>query len=153
MELWIPFPAGGKQVDNCAMPASATHVYRRAIRFADTDAAGVAHFSSLLAIVEEAIHDFFQSRGVPILDNKSGWPFVSIQADYTAGCRFQDEISVTVEMNRIGSSSLAFSFHAVKSDATACFAGKATLCHIDPAIHAPAPIPKKTRNALGATPE
>lgn len=134
------------------MPASANHVYRRSIRFADTDAAGVAHFSRLLVIIEEAVHDFFQSRGVAILNAATAWPVVSIQADYSAGCRFQDEITVFLSMDKIGTSSLAFSFTAAKADGTACFGGKATLCHIDPALHAPAPIPAKTRDALGSTP-
>lgn len=135
------------------MPASATHVYRRSIRFADTDAAGVAHFSRLLVIIEEAVHDFFQSKGLHILDAATAWPFVSIHADYSAGCRFQDEITVSLSVDKIGTSSLGFSFAATKTDGTACFGGKATLCHIDPELSAPAPIPEKTRNALGASPE
>ena len=135
------------------MPTSATHVYRRSIRFADTDAAGVAHFSRLLVIIEEAVHDFFQSRSVPILDAATAWPVVSIHADYSAACRFQDEITVSLSMDKIGTSSLGFSFAAAKADGTACFGGKVTLCHIDPALSAPAPIPEKTRNALGASPE
>ena len=135
------------------MPASATHIYRRHIRFADTDAAGVAHFSRLLVIIEEAVHDFFQSRGLPILDAATAWPVVSIHADYSAGCRFQDEITVSLRVDKIGTSSLGFSFTAAKADGIACFGGKVTLCHIDPALSAPAPIPAKTRDALGATPE
>jgi len=134
------------------MPAPAIHVYRRSIRFAETDAAGVAHFSRLLVIIEEAVHDFFQSRGLPILDAATAWPVVSIHADYSAGCRFQDEITVALSVDMIGTSSLGFSFTAAKANGTACFGGKATLCHIDPALHAPAPIPAKTRNALGTGP-
>jgi YbgC/YbaW family acyl-CoA thioester hydrolase len=134
------------------MPASAIHVYRRSIRFADTDAAGVAHFSRLLVIVEEAVHDFFQSKGLPILDAATAWPVVSIHADYSAACRFQDEITVSLSMDKIGTSSLGFSFTAAKADGTACFGGKATLCHIDPSLNAPAPIPSKTRNALSTGP-
>jgi acyl-CoA thioester hydrolase len=134
------------------MPASATHIYRRHIRFADTDAAGVAHFSRLLVIIEEAVHDFFQSKGLPILDASTAWPFVSIHADYSAACRFQDEITVSLSMDKIGTSSLGFSFAAAKADGIACFGGKVTLCHIDPTLSAPAPIPEKTRNALGTGP-
>lgn len=134
------------------MPTPAIHVYRRSIRFADTDAAGVAHFSRLLVIIEEAVHDFFQIRGVPILDAATAWPVVSIHADYSAGCRFQDEITVALSVDMIGTSSLGFSFAVAKANGTACFGGKATLCHINPALHAPAPIPAKTRNALAAGP-
>jgi YbgC/YbaW family acyl-CoA thioester hydrolase len=134
------------------MQAPATHIYRRSIRFADTDAAGVAHFSRLLVIIEEAVHDFFQSRSIPILDSATAWPVVSIHADYSAGCRFQDEITVSLSVDKIGTSSLGFSFAVAKADGTACFGGSASLCHIDPSLHAPAPIPPKTRNALGAGP-
>jgi acyl-CoA thioester hydrolase len=131
------------------MSASAPHVYRRQIRFADTDAAGVAHFSRLLILVEEAIHDFFHARGIPIFDNSTAWPVVSIHADYSAACRFEDEISVALSLDKTGNSSLAFSFTASKADGTVCFVGQATLCHIDPAKNAPAPMPAKTRDALG----
>lgn len=131
------------------MSASAPHVYRRPIRFADTDAAGVAHFSRLLIIVEEAIHDFFHVREIPICDKATAWPLVSIHADYSAACRFQDEISVDLSLDKAGNSSLAFSFSASKSDGTVCFVGRATLCRIDPARNTPAPMPIKTRDALG----
>jgi acyl-CoA thioester hydrolase len=135
------------------MSISTTHVYRRSIRFSETDAAGVAHFSRLLVIIEEAVHDFFQSRSVPIMDSKTAWPVVSIHADYSKGFLFQDEIIIFLSMDRINTSSLVLSFTAAKADGTACFRGKTTLCHIDPALHAPAPIPAKTRDALSATPE
>lgn len=131
------------------MPACATHVYRRAIRFSDTDAAGVAHFSRLLVMVEEAVHDFFKSRQVAVLDTASGWPFVSIHADYTGGCRFHEEITVTLGVEKIGNSSLEISFEATKADGSVCFRGVSTLCHIDPTRNVATPIPLKTRNALG----
>ena len=38
------------------------------MRFADTDAAGIAHFSRMLTWVEAAEHAWFQQSGVPILD-------------------------------------------------------------------------------------
>jgi len=135
------------------MPAYATHIYRRSIRFADTDAAGVAHFSRLLAIMEEAVHDFFQVKRMPILDAENAWPVVSIHADYSSACRFQDEIAVALSIEKIGNSSLGFSFAATKADGTSCFRGKATLCHIDPALQLPSPIPAQTRHALGGDAE
>lgn len=130
------------------MPTDATHVYRRAIRFADTDAAGVAHFSRLLPIVEEAVHDFFHKRGIAILDAANAWPVVSIRADYSSACRFGDEISLALCIDRIGKSSLAFSFEARDPSGSTCFAGAITLCHVNPSQHAPTPIPEKTRDAL-----
>ena len=130
------------------MSAPTTHSYRRLIRFADTDAAGVAHFSRLLGIVEEALHDFFQHCGVSILDEGSAWPFVSIHADYKAGCRFGDEITVALSLSQMGTSSLTVSFEATRKDGLLCFCGTATLCHVNPSKNTPTPIPTKTRDAL-----
>jgi YbgC/YbaW family acyl-CoA thioester hydrolase len=131
------------------MSAPTTHSYRRLIRFADTDAAGVAHFSRLLVIVEEALHDFFQHRGVSILDEASAWPFVSIHADYKAGCRFGDEIIVAFSLSQMRTSSLTVSFEATRKGGPLCFCGTATLCHVNPSKNTPTPIPTKTRDALG----
>jgi len=132
------------------MSAPTNHSYRRLIRFADTDAAGVAHFSRLLVIVEEALHDFFQHCGVSIFDEASAWPFVSIHADYKVGCRFGDEITVTLSLPRIGTSSLTVSFEATRKGGQLCFCGTATLCHVNPSQNTPAPIPTETRDALHA---
>ena len=122
------------------MTSPATHTYRRRVEFADTDAAGVAHFSKLLTMLEEAAHDFFRKNSQPILSKESAWPVVGLRVDYKAPCRFGDEIDIRLFEFAPGESSLACSFEAsVKS--TPVFSGRATLCHISPASGRPAPIP------------
>ncbi|MEI8293430.1 MAG: acyl-CoA thioesterase [bacterium] len=130
------------------MSSSASHIVTRPVRFSDTDAAGVAHFSRLLVFVEEAVHDFFQRQKIPVFDAATAWPIVSLQTDFKAACRFEDKLDVALSVDRVGTSSLTMVFAVQKSDGTPCFDGRVTLCHIDPSQSAASPIPEKTRNAL-----
>jgi YbgC/YbaW family acyl-CoA thioester hydrolase len=132
------------------MTSPTTHSYRRRVQFADTDAAGVAHFSRLLVMVEEAVHDFLLGRGIPVITTESAWPFVSLAADYKAPCFFDDEITLSLEIKKTGTTSLAFAFVASQG-LTECFRGTATLCHIHPATGRPTAIPETIRSALTAS--
>jgi len=132
------------------MTSPATHVYRRRVEFADTDAAGVAHFSRLLVMVEEALHDFFRQRGIPILSSDSAWPFVSIQADYLAKCAFGDVITLQLTIEKVGNASLEYSFLATVGP-TQLFRGRATLCHVSPTANKASPLPHVLRAILQPT--
>jgi acyl-CoA thioester hydrolase len=122
------------------MTSPAAHTYSRRVEFADTDAAGVAHFSRLLAMVEEAEHDFFRRNSWPVLSPDSAWPVVGLRVDYRSPCRFGDEIQIRLFEFAPGESSLAYSFEAAV-DGRPVFAGRATICHISPATARPASIP------------
>jgi YbgC/YbaW family acyl-CoA thioester hydrolase len=98
------------------MPPRAAHIYSRPIRFAETDAAGIAHFSRLLVIVEEAAHDFFHVRGIPVFDAATAWPVVSLQTNYKSPCRFGEAISIGLSLERLGTSSVTILFEAHKPD-------------------------------------
>jgi YbgC/YbaW family acyl-CoA thioester hydrolase len=124
------------------MTSPATHTYRRRVEFADTDAAGVAHFSRLLAMVEEAEHDFFRENSWPVLSKESAWPVVGLRVDYSAPCRFGDEIEIRLFEFAPGDCSLAYSFEATIAGKPV-FSGRATLCHISPETARPAPIPSE----------
>jgi YbgC/YbaW family acyl-CoA thioester hydrolase len=124
------------------MTSPAAHTYSRRVAFADTDAAGVAHFSRLLAMVEEASHDFFRQQSWPIFSMESAWPVVGLRVDYTAPCRFGDEIDIRLFEFAPGECSLAYSFEAAIADKPV-FSGRATLCHISPETARPTPIPTR----------
>jgi acyl-CoA thioester hydrolase len=129
------------------MTSPATHHSRRRVEFADTDAAGVAHFSRLLAMVEEAAHDFFRKNSWPILSTESAWPVVGLRVDYQSPCRFGEEIDIRLFEFSPGECSLAYSFTA-SIEHRPVFSGRATLCHISPATARPAPIPSAILQAL-----
>jgi acyl-CoA thioesterase FadM len=127
------------------MTSPAAHVYRRRVEFSDTDAAGVSHFSRLLAMAEEAMHDFFRTQSIPILSETSAWPFVGLHVDFQAPCRFGDELEISIADFLPGESSLAFAFEA-RLRGSSIFSGRATLCHISPATGRPVPISETIRH-------
>ncbi|MBU6183333.1 MAG: acyl-CoA thioesterase [Verrucomicrobia bacterium] len=130
------------------MTSPAIHTARRRVEFADTDAAGAAHFSRLLAMVEEAVHSFFREKNIPLLSRESAWPFVSIRADYAAKASFGDELEIRLSFHPPGKSSLAADFEA-SIRGTPAFSGSLTLCHIDPRTGRPSEIPADTRRHFG----
>ena len=131
---------GLNKINFAAMTSPATHIHRRRVEFADTDAAGVAHFSRLLAMVEEAEHGFFRERGIPILTTESAWPVVKTKVDFAAPCRFGDELEIRLGDFQPGKSSLAYAFEAL-IDGRKVFSGKMTKCHISPATGRASEIP------------
>lgn len=130
---------GLNKINIAAMTSPANHIHRRRVEFADTDAAGVAHFSRLLAMVEEAEHGFFRERGIPILTKDSAWPGVRVEVDFAGACRFGDEIEVRLSDFQPGKSSLAYAFEA-HAGVLVIFSGKMTKCHISPESMRPAEI-------------
>ena len=85
------------------------HVYIRRVSFADTDAAGVVHFSRLLCYAEEAEHELLQKLGIPLMEN-GGWPRVQVDCDYLAPARVGDTVEVTISPIKIGHSSVKWEF-------------------------------------------
>ena len=131
---------GLNKINFAAMTSPATYIHRRRVEFADTDAAGVAHFSRLFAMVEEAEHGFFRERGIPILKKDSAWPVVRVEVDFADACRFGDEIEVRLSDFQPGKSSLTYVFEAA-IDGRKVFSGKMTKCHISPATGRAVEIP------------
>ena len=90
-------------------------VYRRRVQFADTDAAGVVHFSRLLCYAEEAEHAFLDACGIAVLGD-GGWPRVSVSCDYLAPVRMGDEVEVAVSVEKLGGSSVSWLFSMTVGD-------------------------------------
>lgn len=93
--------------------AEAYRVQRR-IEFADTDAAGIAHFSTYFRLMEAAEHEFLRSLGmsVMLLDEQGAFSFPRVKAtcDYRAALRFEDVADIDVTVSKIGRSSITYRF-------------------------------------------
>lgn len=85
------------------------HVYQRRVQFADTDAAGVVHFSRMLCYAEEAEHDLLGVLGIPLMEN-GGWPRVHVDCDYRAPVRLGDTVDIMISPLQLGSSSIQWAF-------------------------------------------
>ena len=88
------------------------HVKRR-VEFADTDMAGIMHFSRFFVMLEEAEHEFLRSLGLSVIMKHEGrpigWPRVAASFDFVSPVRFEEEIDIHLKLSRIGTKSLTYS--------------------------------------------
>ena len=88
--------------------------YRRRIQFRDTDAAGIAHFSTFFLFMEEAEHEFLRARGLSVLmrdaEGAISWPRVAVKCDYASPAKFEDVLEIDVALTRIGDKSVTYAF-------------------------------------------
>jgi len=124
--------------------------HERQVAFGDTDMAGIVHFSRLLDYVEEAEHAWFFQAGIPPIGTGSLWPRLRMEADFLAPLRFGETATVTLRLERIGTSSLTFAYEIAVGE-RACCRGKWVICHsrldANGQLHA-APIPEEIRTAF-----
>lgn len=71
------------------------------VRFAETDAAGLVHFTHFLRWAENAEGDFFRTSGLSVLQKNdagtlSGFPRVAVRANFCAPARYADRIRVQI---------------------------------------------------------
>jgi 4-hydroxybenzoyl-CoA thioesterase/acyl-CoA thioester hydrolase len=93
---------------------SAAFTTSRRVEFRDTDAAGIAHFTTFFAFMEEAEHEFLRSRGLSVMhqdaQGKLTWPRVSARCDFSGAVKFEDELQVQVAPARVGEKSVTYEF-------------------------------------------
>ena len=93
---------------------------KRFVEFRDTDAAGIVHFSVFFTYMEEAEHQLWRHLGMSVKqtngDEVISWPRVSARCDYQSPARFEDEITIGVQVERIGGKSVTFAFSMTIED-------------------------------------
>jgi acyl-CoA thioester hydrolase len=93
---------------------SSTFTTKRQVQFRDTDAAGIAHFTALLAYLEEAEHAFLRHLGLSVHLSDQGetisWPRVSAQCDFKSAVKFEDTVEIAVGIERLGGTSVTYRF-------------------------------------------
>jgi acyl-CoA thioester hydrolase len=93
---------------------------RRQVEFADTDMAGIVHFANFFRYMEAAEHAYLRACGLSVFSEWQGqtitFPRVHATCDYVKPIRFQDEIEIAVGVERIGRTSVQYSFEFIKGD-------------------------------------
>jgi YbgC/YbaW family acyl-CoA thioester hydrolase len=133
----------------------------RLVEFGDTDMAGIVHFANFFRYMEAAEHAYLRACGLSAVLEWEGeaisFPRVSASCDYLSPARFQDVLEITVGVERVGQSSVAYAFEFFKGpDLLARGRITAACCRVGPG-HALAarPIPDALRTRLlsGAAPQ
>jgi YbgC/YbaW family acyl-CoA thioester hydrolase len=85
---------------------------QRRVEFADTDCAGIIHFTSYFRYMEEAEHAFFRSLGQSVKNSSPlgevGFPRLSATCEFLAPATFEDVLDVHLWVERKGRTSLTY---------------------------------------------
>ncbi|HEU0006250.1 MAG TPA: thioesterase family protein [Terriglobia bacterium] len=85
----------------------------RQVDFAETDMAGIMHFSNFFRFMEAAETAFFRSLGLSIYPkdfHTVGWPRVHADCDFKSPLRFEDLVEVHLLVRAKGEKSLTYTF-------------------------------------------
>lgn len=110
-------------------------VYHRRVQFAETDMAGIVHFSNYYRYMEEAEHGYLRSIGLSVMmtlpdGTVIGWPRVRSSCNYMAPARYQDEIEIHVNVSRKGVKSLTLDFEFWRAGTQLAKGSLKTVCCI-----------------------
>jgi YbgC/YbaW family acyl-CoA thioester hydrolase len=92
--------------------------YRRRVAFAETDMAGIVHFSVFFRYMEEAEHALWRAAEMTIgrVGEETGWPRVAATFDFKAPLRFEDEFDVCVRIDAVSRRTLRYAFTVTRDD-------------------------------------
>jgi 4-hydroxybenzoyl-CoA thioesterase/acyl-CoA thioester hydrolase len=93
--------------------AAIIHATRR-VEFADTDAAGIMHFSAYFRLMEQAEHEWWRNLGLSVLmrdaEGPISWPRVRATCEFRSAAKFEDVLDIQVSLLRLGETSITFGF-------------------------------------------
>jgi len=131
------------------------HTTRR-VEFADTDMAGIIHFTAFFRYMEEAEHAFLRSLGLSVVmdweGQSLGFPRVSASCDFVRPARFEDVLDIEVRLARVGGKSLTYEI-AFRMHGEPIASGKlsAVCCRMLPTGIESIPVPEGLRKRLLGT--
>jgi YbgC/YbaW family acyl-CoA thioester hydrolase len=126
--------------------------YPRRVEFAETDLAGIVHFSWYFRYMEEAEHALWRASGMSIAQPPGGvgFPRVASSCDFLAPLHFEDEFAVLVSVAELSTRSIRYAHTIVRGD-TVVARGTVTAACVD--RHArplrSVDLPQEIRDALG----
>jgi acyl-CoA thioester hydrolase len=131
----------------------------RRVEFADTDMAGIVHFSNFFRYMESAEVDFLRSLGLSVTLTWEGqpvsFPRVAASCDYIRPATFQDVLDVAVTVRRLGTKSITYGFDFFKKDELIARGQVSSVCcrvlpgHQLESIDIPAPLREALARAAG----
>ncbi|TDU66529.1 acyl-CoA thioester hydrolase [Prosthecobacter fusiformis] len=140
------------------------HTLTDRVQFADTDMAGIVHFSNFFRYIERVEHDFFRALGMSIwdksaeipVDERVGWPRVHVSCDFRAPLVFEEEFTMELLVEEVRPKTLRYLVRFWKQDGALSAEGKlvAACVRRDPATGKmkAVTIPDRIRSRITAAP-
>lgn len=126
--------------------APASIVWRGRLDWADTDAAGIAHWTAVFRLVERAEAALFTALGHAEVFGIA--PRTGVEVRYRGPLRFNDEVEVELAVTKVGASTVRYSF-VVSGPAGVAAEGKLGACIVDPETFASVAMSADLRERLG----
>lgn len=130
------------------------HVLRLRVRYGETDQMGVVHHANYALYVEESRTALMRERGCSYAELERrgiGLPVRKLEARYRTPALYEDELTVTTTVGRLGAASVAFESEIARpSDGARIATVLVELACIDLANRArgPVPLPSDLRQLL-----
>ena len=90
------------------------------MEFADTDMAGIVHFSRFFVLMESVEHEFLRDLGLSVILERDGgylsWPRLTTSCEYLHPARFEDVLDVYLKVLKVGARSLTYSFSFARGE-------------------------------------
>lgn len=103
-------------------------VIQRRVEFAQTDAAGILHFSTYYLYMESAEAELFRQLGFPLLwkdkDSSSGFPRVDSQCTFLRPLVFGELVRIELSIAEMSASTIHYEFRFFKENGRRCAEGK-----------------------------
>lgn len=124
------------------------HTYKTRIPFRDIDMHGHMHNSAFMVHAETAVNDYWRQQNINgNLEESSQEPlyFVKkVELSFSQPVRFEDELELSVHIEKIGNTSISFAVHITKKQ-KACADIKIIWVAVDRKTLEPVKIPEKIR--------
>ena len=120
------------------------HVEWARVAWVDTDAGGRIHFTAAFRWAEMA--EVGLRRKLGLIEGWGDYPRRRVEAEFQKVLRFEDEIEVRIRPERLGETSITWTFEITRDDEV-CVRGALVVVRVD-VDGVPAPLTKKERAAL-----
>jgi YbgC/YbaW family acyl-CoA thioester hydrolase len=110
--------------------AQTPFVYPRRVQFAETDVAGIVHFSMYFRYMEEAEHALWRAAGLKIFGDPQGidWPRVGATCDFKRALRFEEEFEVRIHVAQMRSRTIEYACEIVRDGLVAARGTMTSAC-------------------------
>lgn len=100
------------------------HTISDRVQFADTDMAGIVHFSNFFRYMERVEHDFFRTLELSIREDPAkipaeecvGWPRVHASCDYRAPLFFEEVFTMELLIEEVRTKTVRYLIRFWKND-------------------------------------
>ena len=128
-------------------------IYRRKIRYSDSDAQGIVFNGNYLAYYDDTLTDVFEAAGLTEVQmHGNGYDVLTVHAevDFKATARLGETLSFSAAVDRVGTTSITFGLESrVGGTERITTTGKVVFVTVNRSTHQPVPVPASMREALG----